>query len=303
MNEKQALSRHLGFIGLGQMGRHIAMNLMRGCAKLSVCSRRPEHFAAFAAKGAETTLKATDLAQADIIFLCLPGSAEVENTLIGKDGLLPLMRAGQIVVDLSTIKYSTTIELGRKLKEQGIGFLDAPISGMEARAKDGTLTVMCGGEEEMFNIVRPHFDCMASKVLHMGATGNGQLTKLINQLLFDINVAALAEILPMAAKMGLDPEKTGQVVNSGTGRSYASEFFIPRILQDNFSEGYSLQNAYKDLVSAAEISAEQGIPLPLTHAATTTYQMALCKGIGLEDKGAMIKVFEELLQLRFRKKK
>ena len=127
----------------------------------------------------------------------------------------------------------------------------------------------------------------------MGGVGSGQLTKLINQLLFDINVAALAEILPMAVKMGLDPDLVGDVVNSGTGRSYASEFFIPRILKNSFSDGYPMKHAYKDLVSAAKISADLGIPLPVLGAATTTYQMALLKGFGDLDKGGMI--------LRFRR--
>ena len=134
----------------------------------------------------------------------------------------------------------------------------------------------------------------------MGNPGNGQLTKLINQLLFDINAAALAEILPMAVKMQLDPEKIGSIVNSGTGRSYASEFFIPRILKGDFTQGYFLKNAYKDLVSAAELSAQQGIPLPVLHAATGTYQMALLEGLGGQDKGAMIQVYEKLLGVQFR---
>ena len=173
---------------------------------------------------------------------------------------------------------------------------------MEARAIDGTLTVMCGGDAGIFEIVRPYLECIGNKILYMGGVGSGQLTKLINQLLFDINVAALAEILPMAVKMGLDPDLVGDVVNSGTGRSYASEFFIPRILKNGFSDGYPMKHAYKDLVSAAEVSADLGIPLPVLGAATTTYQMALLKGFGDLDKSGMIRVFEELLGVRYRGK-
>jgi 3-hydroxyisobutyrate dehydrogenase-like beta-hydroxyacid dehydrogenase len=136
----------------------------------------------------------------------------------------------------------------------------------------------------------------------MGRSGSGQLTKLINQLLFDMNVASLAEILPMSVKMGLDPYMVGEVVNSGTGKSYASDFFIPRILKNDFSEGYALKSAYKDLVSAAEISANLHVPLPVLGAATSTYQMALLKGYGEQNKGAMIRVFEELLGVEYRKK-
>ena len=171
---------------------------------------------------------------------------------------------------------------------------------MEARARDATLTIMCGGDAEVFRKVEPYLARMGNNVLHMGAVGSGQLTKLINQLLFDINAAALAEILPMAMKMGLDAEKVGAVVNSGTGRSYASEFFIPRVLQGNFADGYAMKNAYKDLVSAAELGASACIPMPVLAAATATYQAALLMGHGDKDKGGMIRVFEELLEVRFR---
>jgi 3-hydroxyisobutyrate dehydrogenase-like beta-hydroxyacid dehydrogenase len=119
-------------------------------------------------------------------------------------------------------------------------------------------------------------------------------------LLFDINCAAIAEVLPMAAKLGIDPEKIGKIINSGTGRSYASEFFIPRILKNNFSDGYPLQHAYKDIDAGAKVSATHNIPMPVLAAASATYQMALLKGHGHLDKGAMIRVFEDLLGVQFR---
>ena len=204
------------------------------------------------------------------------------------------------VVDLSTISYAATLEIGRAAAAKGIAFLDAPISGMEARAVDATLTVMCGGAPDTFDRVKPLLDLIGNKILHMGPTGSGQLTKLINQLLFDINAAALAEVLPMAVKMGLDPGLVGEVVNSGTGRSYASEFFIPRMLRGHFSDGYPMGHAYKDLVSGAELSANACVPLPVLAAATATYQTALLQGLGEQDKGAMVQVFERLLGVQFR---
>jgi len=291
----------LGFVGLGQMGKHMAINMLRSGAELIVSDMRPDSFPEFESKGARTTGNLLDVVEADIIFLCLPDSRVVRNVILGESGLITRLKEGQILVDFSTIKYSTTIEIAKALEEKGVGFLDAPISGMEARAREGTLTVMCGGRQELFDRMKPYMECVGNKILYMGSTGSGQLTKLINQLLFDINVAALAEILPMSVKMGLDPEKVGEVVNSGTGRSYASEFFIPRILKDSFVEGYSLKNAYKDLISAAEISADLCIPMPVLSAATSTYQMALLKGHGDRDKGAMIAVFEELLGVKYRK--
>jgi 3-hydroxyisobutyrate dehydrogenase-like beta-hydroxyacid dehydrogenase len=125
---------------------------------------------------------------------------------------------------------------------------------------------------------------------------------MVNNVLYDINLAAIAEVLPMAVKMGLDPQTIGKVINSSSGRSYVTEHFIPRILKGNFSEAYLMRKAYKDLVSAAEISANYCIPMPVTDAATKTYQVALLNGYGNQDKGSMIRVFEELLGVEYRER-
>ena len=290
----------LGFCGLGRMGRPMARNLRTSGAALIVSSRRRDVQDEFRALGAEIAHEARDLASADILFLSLPGGGIVEDLLLGERGVLAAMDGGQVVVDLSTISYRTTVQLAERAAARGVGFIDAPVSGMEARAIDGTLTVMCGGEDATLDRVRPYLRAIGNKILHMGPVGSGQLAKLVNQLLFDINAAALAEILPMAVKMGLDPRKTADVVNSGTGKSYASEFFIPRILAGSFSNGYPMKHAYKDLVNGFEIGAGMCLPMPVLSAATHTYQTALLRGFGELDKGAMIRVFEDLLDVRFR---
>ena len=290
----------LGFAGLGQMGRPNAHNLLKSGAELIVSDRTDRWFGEFRDKGVTATTNAADLAETDILFLCLPNTEVVQSFLLGENGVIGRLRQGQTVVDLSTIGYHATVAIGRALDAKGVAFLDAPISGMEARAIEGTLTVMCGGERATFDRVKPYFGRIGNKILFMGPIGSGLLTKLINQLLFDINAAALGEILPMAAKMGLDPDLVGEVVNSGTGRSYASEFFIPRILKGHFGDGYPMGHAYKDLVSGAELGANQGIPMPVLAAATATYQAALLRGHGEKDKGGMVRVFEELLGVEFR---
>ncbi len=291
----------IAFVGLGQMGKPMAMNLLKSGAQLIVNSASARAFAEFETRGAWATTDLAEVARADIILLCLPNGEVVRDLLLGEKGIAGKLAPGQIVVDTSTITYATTLEIAQALEARGIAFVDAPVSGMEARAIEGTLTVMCGGKRETFAAVKPYLECMGNNILYMGGVGSGQLTKLINQLLFDINCAALAEILPMAVKMGLDTAKVGDVVNSGTGRSYASEFFIPRILNDGFSAGYPMKHAYKDLVSAAELGAKLCIPMPVLAAATATYQNALLRGHGDKDKGAMILVFEELLGVKFRK--
>ncbi|MCK1540419.1 NAD(P)-dependent oxidoreductase [Bradyrhizobium sp. 179] len=290
----------IGFAGLGQMGRPIAMNLLKSGAALAVTDRSSKSFTEFESKGVAASADQSSIFDADVVFLCLPNDKAVEEVVTGEGGFLTRARAGQIVIDLSTITYKTTVLVAEKLASRGVQFLDAPISGMEARAIDGTLTVMCGGDRAVFDKVKPLLDLIGNKILYMGGPGSGQLTKLINQLLFDINAAALAEILPMSKKMGLDPDLVGEVVNSGTGRSYASEFFIPRILKGHFGDGYPMKHAYKDLISGAELGANLSIPMPVLAAATATYQMALLKGHGDKDKGGMVTVFEELLGVDYR---
>lgn len=288
----------IGFVGLGQMGRPIARTLLRGGVELAVHARGDRHFEELAAAGAECVADLTGLADAAVVFLCLPDATTVRETLDAALAARPVR--DRVVVDLGTTSHPATLGLAHGLEARGIAFLDAPVSGMQARAADGTLTVMCGGRREVFERVRPLLDLIGSRVLHMGDTGSGQLAKLVNQLLFDINAAALAEVLPMAAKLGLDPGLMAEAIDGGTGRSWASEFFVPRILRGHFTDGYPMHDAYKDLVGAAALSAELCIPMPVLAAATATYQAALLRGHGGQDKGAMVRHFEELLDVRFR---
>lgn len=289
----------VGFVGLGQMGKPMALNLVRADTDLLVTSKVRDAYPELQAAGATTTDSLHGLADAHIVFLSLPGTAAVLDVLFGEGGLASLLRPGSIVVDTSTMEHGATMDIHARLGAAGIEFLDAPVSGMQSRAEAATLTVMCGGSEETFETVKLWLERMGNNILYMGQAGSGQLTKLVNQLLFDVNCAALAEILPMSRHMGLDPEKIASVINSGTGRSYASEFFLPRILDRHFSDGYPLQAAYKDLVSAAELGARHCIPMPVLAAATATYQMSLLAGHGTSDKGAMTRFFEDLLAVQF----
>jgi 3-hydroxyisobutyrate dehydrogenase-like beta-hydroxyacid dehydrogenase len=225
----------------------------------------------------------------------------VQEVVCGIEGILQGERPGQLVVDCGTTDYLWTIDFAKKLAAQGIDFVDAPVTGMELRAKNATLTIMFGGPQRLLEKIRPALDAMGNRIVHMGDVGSGQLAKLVNQLLFNTHMAALAEVLPMAVNLGLDAEKIAQVINTGSGHSFASETFIPHILENRFAHGYSMKNAYKDMAGALNISATHQIPLPVVQAATATYQRALRSGYGDQDKGAMIKLFEGLLNVMFRK--
>ncbi len=295
--------KKIGFIGLGQMGQWMALNVLKAGFELHVHDVDQAAMDRLAREGAHAAASPAELAApSQCIVLSLPNTQIVERVIFGERGVVEGARPGTVILDCGTTSYMPTLKIDKELRDLGIRFADAPVSGMEARAREGALTIMYGGDAALFSEVVPVLQSMGNKILHMGDTGSGQLTKLINQLLFNISCAALAEVLPMAVKLGLDPEKVCQVITSGTGRSFAAEFFTPHILEGRFDQGYPLNAAYKDMMSASEISAQMQIPLPVSQAATVTYQMALADGHGDEDKGAMIKVFEKILGVRVRKR-
>ncbi len=291
----------VGFIGLGTMGKWMAFNLIKAGFPLKFFARKKPVIEETTLQGGRFVASPRQLAQeAPWMFLCLPDTETVEEVLFGGEGMAAALKPGQVLIDCSTIHPLAARRIHQTLKDRGIHFLDAPISGMEARAKAGTLTIMVGGEESACQQVRPALEAMGNTILYLGASGNGQIMKMINNVLFDIHCAALAEILPLAVKVGLDPEQAVAVARKGTGQSFALDNFGPLILGGNFGPGYPLEDAYKDMVHAMEISSAHRIPLPVTAATMATYQMALDQGLGRENKGAMIKVWEKVLGVEVR---
>lgn len=289
----------VGFIGLGAMGKWMALNLVKAGRELVVYDLRAAAVDELVRAGAEAA-DSIPGAAAETVLLSLP-NAEVVDRVVSE--LAPALGPGARLIDLGTTDFQTTIDLSRRLADRGIVFADAPVTGAEERARDATLTIMFGGTEELFAEIRPLFEAISSTQVHLGPLGSGQLAKMINNVLYNVSCAALAEVMPMAVKLGLDPEKMTEVVTTGSGRSFAAEYFLPLILRGKFDHGYPMASAYKDMLGMARIGAEKRIPLPVVQAALTTYQSALARGLGDQSKGAMIKVFEELLDVRVRSEK
>ena len=290
------MKEKVGVIGLGAMGSGMARNILKGGFPLWVYDLCPETLHELVARGAQAAEDITDIGErCDWIVFALPDASVVESVLFGTDGLKPALKPGHILIDCGTSHPVFAQQAAETLHKAGIAFLDAPVSGMPSGAEAGTLTVMVGGDENAYNTVTPLLETIGETIVHMGPAGNGQLAKITNNVLYNISCAAMAEVLPMAAKMGLDSEKICSVVSSGTGQSYGFDFFSPLILQRNFTPGYPMQSAYKDMATIMEIANQQQIPLPVTTATMQTYQMALAQNLGAENKGAMIKVWESLL--------
>ena len=293
------MMQKVGFVGLGQMGKWMALNILKGGYPLMVYDLRPESVTELSEQGAEAAGDLGALARAcPRIILCLPNAEVVRSVLLGEHGLEPALSAGQLVIDCSTTNFLFAREVAERLRPKGVTVLDAPISGMRERVREGRLTVMIGGEAAAFLAVRPLLATMGNNLVYLGGTGNGQLAKTLNNVLFDISCAALAEILPIAVKMGIPPREFCSLVSSSSGQSYGFDFFAPLTLERNFAVGYALDNAYKDMANLLDLATRHHIPLPVTSGTMHTYQLALALGYGAESKGAMIKVWEQMLGVR-----
>jgi 3-hydroxyisobutyrate dehydrogenase-like beta-hydroxyacid dehydrogenase len=288
----------IGFIGLGAMGKGMALNILKSGFPMRVFDIDEMAVKALVEAGAVAALNLKDLGtQCDWIILSLPDTEVVQKTIWGENGLHEGLSAGQHVVDCGTTHPMATIEFHKRLEKSAIKFLDAPVSGMEQRAIEGTLTTMAGGALDVFERVKPVLESFSKTVIFMGGAGCGQLAKVINNVFFNISCAAVAELLPLAVKMGLDPQKIIEVAGTGTGQSFGLNFFAPLILKRDFKQGYPMKKAYKDMSSIMEIMNAYQIPIPVTQAALMTYQMALNQNLGDESKGAMVKVWEKVLNV------
>ena len=291
----------VGFVGLGAMGGRMARQLLDKGFSLRVYDTRPEALAPFSNDDVVTAENLSEIAQnCNWIMLSLPDGEVVDQVLNGAGGLRPCLESGQIVVDCSTIPPHQAVAVAADFEKVGSHFLDAPVTGMEERAENGTLTVMVGGDAAAFESVRPLLEGISTVVVHMGPPGFGQITKAINNVLYNISCAAMAEMLPFAVHLGLAPEKVRQVVSSGSGQSFGFDFFSKLALAGEFTTGYAMGSAFKDFKTVMGRASELETPLPVASAAMQTYMMALAQGLGEESKGAMIKVWEQMTGIEVR---
>ncbi len=296
--------RKVSHIGCGVMGMGMALNLgekNNGQFDYLVLDANPKALEQFQEKGWKTSSNLNDALDSDVVFMTLPNTKIVQSVILGEDGFLAGMQPGQILVDCSTISYMAAIEISKKCAEKGVIFMDCPISGHHAKSMAGTLTFMCGGDEATFNKIKPLLDMMGEDIMYMGENGCGQLTKMINNCVMNSCISAFCEMMPLGVKLGLPADKLGHVLTVATGASTGSKTLIPKILEGDFAHGFSLDRAYKDMKSMVEVMSEYSVPLPTFYGTMMTYQLALQEGHGDDYKGAMIKFYEKMLDVKVRK--
>lgn len=289
------MSEKLGFIGLGIMGRPMALNLLEAGYELQVHARREASMRPLADAGARVCAHPAEVAQgADIIFTMVSDTPDVEAVILGDQGIIQGARPGTVVVDMSTISPSATRRIAARLGERRIDMLDAPVSGGEAGAIAGTLSIMVGGSQAAFERVLPLLRLMGKNIVHIGANGAGQVCKSCNQVVVGATIAGVAEAILLAQSSGVDPERVREALLGGFAGSRVLEVHGRRMIEDDFEPGFKARLHQKDMRIVGEAAAELGLCLP-TAAMISQYLNALVgQGLGDLDSAAIAKVLGAL---------
>ena len=291
------MAEKVGFIGLGIMGKPMAKNLMQAGYELAVHNRSPEKAQELAREGATAAESPREVAgQSDIIITMLPDSPDVREILIGEGGVLEGIEEGALVVDMSTISPVVTEELAAAIGEKGASMLDAPVSGGDVGAIEGTLSIMVGGSEADFERAKPLFEVMGKTVTHAGPTGAGQVTKACNQIVTALTIEAVSEALVLGSKGGVAPEKILDVLSGGLAYNKIMEVKREKLLSHAFDPGFRAELHHKDLGIALAAGREYGVALPVTAIVDQMLLSMKRKGWGGEDHSALLKVIEDLSQ-------
>jgi len=283
---------NIGWIGLGIMGAPMCGHLIAAGHTLTVHtrSRVPE---AIAAAGAATARSAREVAAAsEVVFLMLPDTPDVERVLFGEQGVAAGLKPGTLVVDMSSISPMATKDFAARIQALGGDYLDAPVSGGEVGAKAASLTIMAGGSEAAFARALPLLQAMGKNITHVGGSGDGQTTKVANQVIVALNIAAVAEALVFAAKAGADPAKVRQALMGGFASSRVLEVHGERMVKRTFNPGFRIGLHQKDLRLALEGARTLGVALPGTAQAAQLMQVCAANGLAEADHSALVKALE-----------
>ena len=279
----------IGFIGLGIMGRPMALNLVKAGFSLTVFNRTRSKTEPLAAAGAAVADSPAEVARAsDVVITIVSDTPDVESVLFGSDGLFHGAGSGKVLIDMSTISPEATIDFAGRLAEKECEMLDAPVSGGEKGAIEATLSIMVGGKREVFERCLPLFNAMGNTIAYTGQSGNGQKTKLVNQIICATNIVSMVEGLRFARLAGLDIETTLKLVSSGAAASWMLSNLAPRILAGDFAPGFMIKLQQKDLRLVRETIQKIGATLPGTELAYELFSEAVAEGLGEQGTQGLI---------------
>jgi 2-hydroxy-3-oxopropionate reductase len=285
----------IGFIGLGIMGKPMAKNLMKAGYKLVISDYSKKTVEELKELGVEVCSSNKEVAESsDIVITMLANSPQVREVATGKGGIIEGAHEGLILIDMSSIAPLAAKEIAGRLAEKGVEMLDAPVSGGEPKAIDGTVSVMVGGKQEIFDKCYDVMKAMAGSVVRIGEIGAGNIAKLANQIIVAINIAAMSEALVLAQKAGVSPELVYNGIRGGLAGSTVLDAKAPLVMDRKFDPGFRISLHMKDLKNVLETSHEIGVPLPLTSAIFEIMQALKVDGHEMEDHGGIIQYYEKL---------
>ena len=292
----------IGFIGLGIMGKPMAKNLLKAGFSLNIYDINEAAAEEVAQAGGKRCSSPREAAEnSGMILTMLPNSPQVKEVLMGKNGVLEGMKPGSIVVDMSSIDPGVSVELEKAVSAAGGEMIDAPVSGGEPKAKDATLSFMCGGKEEVFAQVKPVLEKMGASVVLTGSIGSGNMTKLANQIIVAVNIAALSEALVLAAKSGVNPENVYNAIKGGLAGSTVMNAKAPMMLDRCFDPGFRIELHIKDLNNAVNASQAVDMELPLTQAVLGMMNHLKDEGLEKCDHSAILRYYEEKEQVEVKR--
>lgn len=285
----------IGFIGIGNMGTLMSQNLLKAGYSLVVYDLREEAMEELVKAGAEKASSPQDVtSRSSVVITMLPASSDVEAVVLGPEGMIEGAKPGNIIIDMSSSYPSSTKMIAERLATKGIRMLDAPVSGGTKGAREGTLSIMVGGEEEDYEECHPIFEAMGHNIYYVGKAGAGHTLKALNNLCSACSMVITSEALVVATKLGLSPGKVIDVINSSSGRSWSSQFKFPTfVLNDAFNSGFSIGLMNKDAEMATQLGRELHIPMFVGTMVQQVYNYAVGQGRGNDCHTAIVKLFED----------
>jgi 2-hydroxy-3-oxopropionate reductase len=296
------MEQKVGFIGLGIMGKPMALNLIKAGFSLTVNDLNQDAVNQVVEAGAVAANSAKEVAaNSDVIITMLPASKHVQDVVLSENGILAGAKTGSVIIDMSSITPEVAKELAAVAAKNGVGMLDAPVSGGEPKAIDGTLAIMVGGKEDIFESIKPVLYGMGKDVILVGDNGCGVTAKLANQIIVNLNIAAMSEALVLAAKAGIDIEKMYQAIRSGLAGSAVLDAKVPLILDRNFVAGGSIAINMKDITNVMDTAHEIGVPLPLSSQLLEIFHALKVDGKIKDDHGSIVRYYEKLANVEVKR--
>lgn len=293
----------IGFIGLGIMGKPMSKNLLKAGHELVVCDFNKQAVDEIMGLGAKSAANGAEVAaECSVIITMLPNSPNVRAVALGENGIIETAKEGSVLIDMSSIDPTESKAIAAELSKKGIDMLDAPVSGGEPKAIDGTMSVMVGGKKEIFDTYCDLLKDMAGSVVYVGEIGSGNVAKLANQIIVALNIAAVSEALTLAVKAGTDPELVYQAIRGGLAGSTVLDAKAPMMMDRNFQPGFRIELHIKDLNNALNAAHTVNAALPLTAEIMEMMQAMKADGLEKEDHSSVVKYYEKISNVIVKKK-